>query len=463
MARYDREGALNPLGGPAASLEGRIAWAFFDWANQPFFTIVSSFLFVAYFYNVVVGDPVEAQTWQALLLAISGVSIAVLSPIFGAIADVGGRRKPWLLGFSVIFCISVFALWWAEPNATQAQIIQIVCLLIVAGVSMELCVVFNNAMLPSVARADSMGALSGFGFGIGYVGGMVALIFIMLLFQVPEEPFFGISKEAHEHDRIVGPWAAVWYALFVLPLFLLTPDRPSARKSVGEAVVGGLKTLGNTFGHLRRYKNIALFLFARMIYQDGLSAMFAFGAAYAIGMFAWEGITAGAFGLILLVFAAAGAILGGFLDDKIGPKPTLYIALSLLSAGAILSLSITPESILFGIPVAPADPDDPLLSMPELMYLFAGMLVGIGGGPTQAASRTLMARLAPKGLETEFFGLYALAGKATSWLAPLAIFYLTLTFGAQRPGLFAILAFLFLGWALLVFVKVERAEPVAKD
>jgi len=311
-----------------------------------------------------------------------------------------------------------------------------------------------------------MGALSGFGWGIGYVGGLAALFFV-LLFLVADaesgvtmigiEPLFGLDPVMREAERFTGPLAALWYTLFSLPIFLLTPDTPRTPIKARAAIRAGLVQLKATFLKLRSYKNVGLFLVARMTYYDGLSAIFAFGGIYAAGTFGWEIQTLGIFGIVLSIFAALGAFLGGWMDDRFGSKRTILVAVAGLVLGTLASVSITADTIFFFFSVPPPVPGaGPFTSVGEQVYMAAGVLIGISGGPAQAASRTFMARLAPNEMMTEFFGLYALSGKATSFVAPFVIALATAAANSQRAGLFVVVAFLLVGFVLLLPVREER-------
>ncbi|MEQ9146075.1 MAG: MFS transporter [Parvibaculaceae bacterium] len=457
----------SAAGGPVASRAGQFSWAFFDWANQPYFTLITTFIFAPYFAAGFVGDPVRGQALWGYTQSIAGLSIALASPLLGAIADQTGARKPWLLFFSVIFVTGASLLWFALPGAPGGTGF-IMAAVVAAALGMEFALVFYNAMLPSLVPARRMGALSGFGWGIGYVGGLGALFFV-LAFMVADaqsgrtmmgfEPLFGLDPVLREADRFTGPLAALWYTVFSLPLFLLTPDAARVRVGPRAAVAQGVAQLRSTLAKLPAFRNIGLFLVARMTYYDGLSAIFAFGGIYAAGTFGWEIQTLGVFGIILSVFAAVGAFLGGWMDDRVGSKRTILIAVAGLVAGTVASVSITADTVLFVIDVAPPVPGAaPFSSTAEQVYLLAGILIGISGGPAQAASRTLMARLAPPSMITEFFGLYALSGKATSFIAPFAIALATSAAASQRAGLYVIVGFLAAGFLLLLPVREEQAQ-----
>lgn len=457
----------NAVGGAVASRSGQWSWAFFDWANQPYFTLITTFIFAPYFASGFVGDPVQGQALWGYTQSIAGLAIAVGSPLLGAIADQTGARKPWMIFFSLLFVIGASLLWFAMPGApdgTGFVMAAIVC----AALGMEFVLVFYNAMLPTLVPSERMGALSGFGWGIGYVGGLTALFFVLVFLVADVEsgktllgiaPLFGLDPVLREADRFTGPLAALWYTLFSLPIFLLTPDVPRAKISAGNAVRQGLLQLRATLAKLPSYKNIGLFLIARMTYYDGLSAIFAFGGIYAAGTFGWGIATLGAFGIILSIFAAAGAFIGGWMDDRLGSKRTILIAVVGLIIGTVASVSITADTIFFVFDVVPRAPDAaPFSSIGEQVYLLAGVVIGISGGPAQAASRTFMARLAPASMMTEFFGLYALSGKATSFIAPFVIAVATTAAASQRAGLYVIVGFLVVGFLLLLPVSEDRTD-----
>lgn len=456
---------MSASGGPVASKAGQFSWAFFDWANQPYFTLVTTFIFAPYFAAGFVGDAVRGQELWAYTQSMAGLVIALSSPLLGAIADQTGARKPWLLVFSLLFVTGASLLWFAVPGAPSGTGL-IMAVAVLTALGMEFSLVFYNAMLPTLVPEKSMGRLSGFGWGIGYVGGLLAL-FLVLGFMAGSketgltllgfEPWFGLDPAAHEADRFTGPMAALWYTLFSLPMFLLTPDAPRMAVAPRDAVRRGLAQFRETFAKLRAYKNIALFLVARMTYYDGLAAIFAFGGIYAAGTFGWEIQTLGLFGVLLSVFAAVGSFIGGAMDDRFGSRKTILISVAGLVVGTLMSVSITADTIFFIVEVAPRAADAPVFgSVGEQVYLLAGILIGVSGGPAQAASRTLLARLAPSHMMNEFFGLYALSGKATSFVAPLMIGLATAAAGNQRAGLFVVVGFLVLGFLLLLPVREDR-------
>ncbi|MBT7760652.1 MAG: MFS transporter, partial [Rhodospirillaceae bacterium] len=309
--------------------------------------------------------------------------------------------------------------------------------------------------------------LSGRAWALGYLGGLLSLGFILGGFSLPEVPLFGLDKASHEHDRIVGPFSAVWMIIFILPLLLFTPDAPPSGMGRRKAARQGLRQLVRTLREVRHYRNVMLFLVARMIYFDGLSAVFAFGGIYAAGSFGWTTTNLGIFGIILTIFAAIGAVVGGWLDDRIGSKKTIIwsvIGLIVATLG-IVSIAVDGlggpdrrDTILFFIQYAQAAPGEGMFTtLAEQMFLAFGIMIGIFGGPAQAASRTMLSRLAPVEKIGEFYGLYALCGKATAFIAPFAVAAITAAMQSQRAGIAVILVFLTLGLLLMLPVREERA------
>lgn len=441
---------------------GRFGWAMFDWSNQPIFTLISTFIFAPYFASTVVGDPVEGQTLWGYAQSLAGLMIAILSPILGAIADQTGPRKPWIAAFQVVCVIASMLLWLAVPNAPTGTLLLTMLAVIALTVGAECSIVFNNAMLPSLVAKERMGRLSGNAWALGYVGGLVTLGVILGGFSLPEQPLFGLDKATHEHARIVGPFTAVWIMLFVLPLFLFTPDAPRRTRDYDEAMRKGLGALWSTLRQLGQYRNIVIFLLGRMASYDGLNALFAFGGIYAAGIFGWSITELGLFGILLNVVAAIGAFAGGKADDRYGSKLTIQVATLGLMLAALGIVSMTRESVFFGLPVDGPMPEDGLFaSNAERIFLVLGVVIGACGGPMQAASRTMMARLSPPEMVGEFYGLHALSGKATAFLAPFVIAVLTGAFASQRVGIASILLFLGIGFLLTALVREEQATKVS--
>lgn len=449
-----------------ASRLGQYSWALFDWANQPFFTIITTFIFAPYFANVMVGDPIQGQAAWAFTQSASGILIALMSPFLGAMADAGGPRKPYILTFQFLLVLGCISLWWAYPGRPDL-IAPISAAVVVATVGAEMSIVFNNAQLPNIVRSERMGWLSGFGWGLGYCGGLVALFAVLLvsrpeLFGLPEridEPLFGLDAKTHQLERLMGPASALWLVVFVIPMFLFTPDAAKRNIPLLQAAREGGSSLLRTVRRMGRFGNALRYLIAFMLYNDGLAAIIAFGGVYAAATFGWSTVTLGIFGIILTVFAIPGAFLGGRLDDKLGSKRVVQVAIVGVIVAAVGIVGVSADRVLFFIPAAELSPARDLFgSLQERVFMGFALLLGICMGPMQAASRTMIGRLAPEGMTGEFFGLFALSGRATAWMAPLAIGIITEATSSNRLGVACVLFFLVLGFILLWTVREERAK-----
>ncbi|WP_199699235.1 MFS transporter [Oleomonas cavernae] len=442
-----------------ASKLAQASWTTFDWAFQPFFTLVTTFIFAPYFTSAVVADPVTGQAYWGYTQTVAGIAIALLSPVLGAIADAAGPRKPWIFALACLTFAGCAVLWWAVPGIDGGMLFGILAAITIATIGAEFAIVFNNAMLPSLVPPERIGVLSAIGWGIGYVGGLISLGLVLGLFVLPQVPAFGLDKATFDAERMVGPLSALWLAVFILPMFAFVPDQKSRGVAIGAAVGAGLRQLGETLRGLKHYRNVVRYLLAHMIYGDALLAIFAFGGIYARATFGWDLLTIGIFGILLNVLAMTGSFIGGVLEPRIGSKRTIALAIVMMIVGILGILSIGPERIFFVIEVAAPAPDRGLFASPaEHAFLACTLILGLPFGPAQASSRSLMARLAPPGMVTEFFGLFALSGKATAFLAPFMIGLVTDLTHSQRWGLAVVLPFLALGLWLLSGVKEPKAH-----
>jgi len=439
-----------------------ISWIFFDWATQPFFTLITTFVFAPYFATRVASDPASGQALWGFATAAAGLLIALMSPVLGAIADRSGRRKPWIAVFGALLVLGSALMWFGKPG--DASVIPPLLLAYgIATIGVELATVFNNAMMPSLVPPDRIGRLSGTGWATGYAGGILSLVLVLgFLAANPETgrtlfgliPLFGLDPITHQGDRITGPLTGIWFIIFVLPMFLLTPDYPAKRR-IGEALREGLTELRQTLAELPKQKSMAAFLLANMIYTDALVSLFAFGGIYAAGTFGWNTIQIGTFGILLAIAGTFGAWLGGKLDDKLGPKRVIAGSMMILLFSIVAILLVDKDRILF-VKVAPPVPDGALFAAAtERAYLVLGCLIGAAGGPLQAASRTLLIHLAPKDRIAQYFGLFALTGKVTSFAGPLLIGAITAITANQKAGMAVLVVFFVAGLALLARVQEE--------
>ena len=456
---------------------GQFSWALFEWARNPYYILIVIYIFGPYFSTEVIGDPVRGQEIWGYINGFAGAATACLAPFLGAIADKVGRRKPWIATFVLMMVPAILLLWLAVPGEAGLGIVTVAVALTAAGIGFAFTEVFHNAMLPSVVPYQRLGTVSGWGLALGNGGALIILVAMLYAFALPatalldwewlpEEVLFGLDTAAFEHDRIAAPISAVWLVIFALPLFLFTPDRGGTGVAAREAVREGLADVRRTILRVRAYRNIALYLLARMLFNDGKVAIMTFAMIYASGVFAWGGAERLLVGVFLTVFAIAGGFIGGWLDDIVGSKKAIVFTIAGNFVALLAAVSITPTTIFFiefdGLD-APVWDFAFFRTLPEIVYLLVSILFALFITSAYANSRTMLARIAPEGEMTKFFGLYALSGQVTAFVAPIMVAFFTGFFDSQRIGFGSILILLGAGVALMVFVKEERAETLPEE
>ncbi len=410
-----------------------VGYALFDFANSAFPTVIGTFIFATYFATGIAADPVTGAAQWSLATAVAGIVIALASPIFGAIADQSGRRLPWLATFASISIVATTMLWFAHPVPTDVTFA--LTAVVTATIAFEIGMLFYNALLPTVAPAHLMGRISGWSWGAGYLGGLICLVIALFGLVQTDTPPFGLDKSTAEHVRATALLTAVWFVIFAIPLFAFVREPRTARVPIGVAVAGGLRQLMQTLRNVRQRRNTFRFLIAAMIYSDAVTTIFALGGVYAAATYGMDVGGVIKLGIALNVTAGIGAALGGWVDDKIGSRRTIILSLIALIVSASAVLSAPTEGI----------------------FWIAALVMSTFFGPVQAASRTMMARLAPPEERTEMFGLFALSGKLTAFMGPAAVGWITLATGSQRLGLASTLVFLAIGLWLMRGVK-EAAD-----
>lgn len=438
-------------------------WYFFDWATQPYNTLLLTFIFGPYFTSTLsanlIGEGMQADAARAQAqaywgwgLAAAGIFIAVLAPVLGAIADNSGRKLPWIWLFSAMYFIGAGALWWTAP-----QDFSVLWALVFFGmglIGMEFATIFTNSYLPELdPNPDELGRISGSGWAFGYVGGLLALVIMLLLFQATASgktligmvPLFGMDVATKADTRIVGPLSAIWFAVFMIPFFLYTRDT----KVVGASPViirESLQGLARTLKGLPKHPSLLAYLGSSMFYRDGLNGLYTFGGVYAVGVLGWSTTEVGIFGIVAIISGAVFCWISGQVDRRVGPMPVIVVCVTVLAFVSLLIVSITPESILF-MPISQGS------NMPDVTFFIAGAVIGAAGGALQASSRNMMTRQANPTRMTEAFGLYALSGKATSFLAPALIALTSQITGSQRLGVSPVVGLFIIGLILLIWVK----------
>ena len=414
-----------------------VAWCFYDWANSAYPTVITTLVFAAYFTQGIAVDVATGTAQWSLAISLSGFVIAIAAPVVGAIADHWGPRKPWLLILSIVCICAAAMLWGAKPDPSFA--VYAMFWVGVGTVAFELSMVFYNAMLPDLVPRRLYGRVSGWAWGVGYAGGLGCLGVAMVLLVGPEKSPIGLDKDAAEHLRATGPLVALWFAVFAIPMFLRTPDRERSGLSLVQATAQGLRTLVGVMRTAKQNGQAFLFLLVRMIYTDGLTTLFAFGGIYAAGTFGFEFQELILFGIAINVTSGVGAVVFAWADDKFGAKPTIAIALvGLIVCGTAL-----------------------LVVEGKTMFWVFGLPLGVFVGPTQAASRSMMARLAPPEIRTEMFGLFALSGKATAFVGPALLGAVTVATGSQRAGMATLIVFLTVGLIGLLWLVKEPTSAAS--
>jgi UMF1 family MFS transporter len=429
-------------------------WWFFDWASQPYNTLLITFIFAPYMTELL-GDGSRAQTVWGYGIGATGIVIALLAPLLGAVADKSGRRMRFIWLFSAMYVLGAWGLWYAAPNDFNLWLVMLS--FAIGMIGMEFATIFTNAMLPDLGPADQIGRISGSGWAFGYLGGMAALIFMLTLLAengagetlIGLSPIFGLDAGLREGTRAVGPFTAIWYALFMLPFFLWVHEvRRPGMVSIATAARGAWPELRTTLRHLPKDRSLFAFLIASMFYRDALNGIYYFGGIYAVGVLGWSIVSVGMFGILGTITGATFAWLGGKADDRFGPKPVIVLNIVVLTLVALGVIYVSRGSV-FGFAVA-ADS-----ALPDIAFFALGGMIGAAGGALQSASRSMMVRQADPAKITESFGLYALTGKATSFIAPLSIAVVTQISGSQQIGITPLLVLFVLGLVLMAWVKPQ--------
>ena len=406
------------------------SWALYDFANSAFTTLVVTFVYATYFTQAIAEDPIRGTALWSRGVTITALIVALCSPVLGAIADRGGYRKTFVVVSTLICVVATAALYRVLPG----QVVTALVLFVIANVAYEFGTVFYNAFLPDLAPEGRIGTVSGVAWGLGYLGGLLALAVALVTLVQPETPWFGFSTEGGENIRASNLLVAVWFLAFSVPLMLWVPEgRPRVPVSA-RIVREAFGQLGRTFREVRKHRQTFRFLVARLVYNDGLVTVFAFGGIYAAETFGFTFEEVLLFGIAINVTAGLGAGVLGWLDDKIGGKHTIVISL----LGLIVATTIA------------------LLAPDKAWFWAAGLLIGIFTGPNQSASRSLLGRFVPRSAENEFFGFFAFSGKLTAFIGPLFLGLLTEWSGSQRVGISVVIVLFVLGLVLLL--PVDEAE-----
>lgn len=415
------------------------AWASWDWGQAAINAVMITFVFTVYLTSELFGDKDHASLVLSQALTVGGLAIALLVPVTGMRADAAGRRKLWIVVNTLILVVICAACFFVYPDPKFLWLGAI--LIALMSVVSEFAGVNYNAVLNQISTKATVGKVSGFGWGMGYVGGILALALVLFGFVDPIVQWPGASTDGSLNLRLIATFSAAWCLVFALPLFFIIPEAPpaiSAKIPLKDSYKVLIATIKNLWSSDR---NLLFFLCSSAVFRDGLAAIFTFGGVIAAGTFGFSTSEVIIFAIVGNLVAAAGAVLGGRLDDVLGPKKVI--------CGSLIGLLIAGAGVF--------------LSPGGSGFWIFGLLLCLFVGPAQAASRSYLARLIPAGREGELFGLYATTGRAVSFLAP-ALFGLSIAIatplvaagGAQRYGILGILVVLALGLLLLLPIRAPR-------
>ena len=443
-------------------------WMMFDWATQPYSTLLLTFIFAPYFAEIITNKKInlgfseqaaaaDAQSLWGIFLAISGLLIAVCAPIFGVIADNSRSHIKFICYFSVCYFVGASGLWFATPDTLN--VILILTLFSLGLFGMELATILTNAFLPTLAPLENLGRISGSGWAIGYVGGLVAIIIALLFFAengngvtiLGRPPALGLNPDLREGTRAIGPLTAIWFAFFMIPFFLYVRSPPTKSPKPSIHLFTAIMMVLDTIQKLRENRSLFTYFVSSMFYRDALNGIYSFGGIYAYGVLGWSVTDIGVFGILALISGALFSWVGGIADSKFGSKKVIQLSIFTLIATTFSIVMITPDSI-FGITFSRNEILG-TLSRSDCAFYFCGIILGAAGGIVQSASRTMLVFQADRSKITEAFGLYAFSGKATAFLAPLLVSLFTYVFQSQRIGVLPIIGLFVIGLILLTLVN----------
>ena len=424
-----------------------LAWSMYDFANQPFTTLIVTFIFSAFFTEVLAENNQIGTSLWSIGIAVTAIVVAVSSPILGAFADSAGYRKIFLILSSYLCVICTIGLYFFQADQIvylfgyecDVAIIALI-VFVIANIGFEFGTVFCNSYLSDVAEKENIGTISGFAWGLGFVGGLISLGLSFFLFD------FSNSNDV----RVVNLLVAGWFLVFSLPTFLIVKDR-KPQKGMRKHLKQSFDSIKSSFYNVRKHKSIVTFLIARLFYNDALITIFAFGGIYAAGTLGFSFNEILILGVVLNISACIGSFSFGYLEDKIGVKNMLMITLWALLFATLLAF------------LAPWLTDYHRFITPKTVFWIAGVIIGLMQGPNQSGSRSLMARLTPDEKKNEFFGFYAFSGKATAFIGPLLFGVLTSYFGTQQAGLVIIIFFFLVGLIVFSLVNTESKHGNIKS
>ena len=415
-----------------------LAWAFWDWGSAAFNAVLVTFIFSVYLTDSV-GQSIDTgftpAQWYGWAMGIAGVAIALITPVMGQRSDLRGTRKR-AVGTWTYITVALMASLFLVRNDDQLYFWLGLAIMGLASITFEFAEVNYFAQLRQVSTEENVGRVSGFGWAMGYFGGIFLLLICYVGFVAGDGDTRGLLDlpvDGGLNIRLVALLAAVWFALSAVPLLIRVPEIEPAGTAQPTGVIRQYRLLLHELrGLWRADRNTVLFLISSAVFRDGLAGVFTFGAVLAVTVYGLDAGEVLLFGVAANVVSALGALSGGLLDDRVGPKPVILASLGLMVA-VVVALFLIEGSAGF--------------------WLF-GLLLCLFVGPAQSASRSFLSRVTPAGREGQVFGLYATTGRAVSWLSPLLFgLFVTLFDGQDRGGILGIGLVLLIGGLLLSAVR----------
>ncbi|MEQ1609238.1 MAG: MFS transporter [Hyphomonadaceae bacterium] len=467
-------GALAPAG---------LSWALFEFARNPYYMLIVTYVFPPYFAVNMIGDPVMGQAAVSEATKWAGVIGALTAPVLGAMMDRGGARKPLMAVFLLMLVVSASSLWWATPGTVDAQgvfhppagglgVVGTMSFLVLGFVGYTFSEMMHNAMLRSAGRPSSLSRISGAGLGLGQASSALALITLAAIGLAM--PSLGTAAGGFVLQLSSGPLVAIWMLVFVIPFFIFMPDGAPEGGTWAAAARGlfskdgKLNPLGAVggaasyiVGLFKAFPETMKYLVACLIYKDGLIAMLSIGGVYTAGVLGWSFVEVILYGIWASICGAIGGLfLAGPLDRKFGVRRAIIIELIVMCAGVTTALGVTQDAIFYGlVPAGFAVHGLPIFStLSDMFYLLLIGVIAAFATANISSSRYMIVVLAPKERIAEFFGLFALSSTATVWMGPLLAEVFTRTFNDQRIGFSPVLVLMIIGLAMMLTLKKTTGE-----
>lgn len=390
-------------------------WSLFDFANTSFSIVVVTFLYAVYFKkSVAQGLPIGDLYWS-IGTSLSMIITAFIAPVLGAIADYSAGKKRFLLFFTILCIVSTSLLYFVG----EGQVFWGILIFVLSNVGFEAGLVFYDAFLPEITSPKNYGRVSGYGFGMGYLGSLVTLAIVYPFIQSGD-------------ITTTFPVSAVFFLLFSLPLFLFLKDSRVEVQNKQSYLKIGISRVWTTITHLKNYKNLAMFLLAYFFYIEGVNTVIFFSGNYASTTLGFSNSELLIFFLTVQTTAIIGSVIFGILADSIGQKKVIVISLLMWLITVLLAYLIEDKN----------------------GFYIVGLIAGSAMGSSQSASRSLMSKLTPPDQKTEFFGFYSFFGKSSAVIGPLVFGLVSFLSGNQRLAIISIGVFFLVG--LLILSKVKE-------